>query len=110
MRDIRVLAIDQKIENADGKVKPIKTVTVEVSPKQAESVAIALNMGSISLSLHSLAQDEMELKLADLRKAEKSYTLDRDVYFMNQGAKKSAAPRTHRVDILRGDKAEKAKF
>jgi pilus assembly protein CpaB len=110
MRNIRVLAIDQTIENADGKVKPIKTVTVEVSPKQAEGVAIALNMGSISLSLHSLAKDEMELKLADLRNQEKSFTLDRDVYFMNQGAKKRVAPRTHKIDILRGEKAEKAKF
>jgi len=54
LKAIRVLAIDQASQNAEGKAELAKTATLEVTPKQAEAVAIALQMGSLSLSLNSL--------------------------------------------------------
>ncbi|MBT3915046.1 MAG: Flp pilus assembly protein CpaB [Rhodospirillaceae bacterium] len=113
LEDIRVLAIDQQIEVVDGKVKPLKTVTVEVTPKQAERVAIALEMGSISLSLHSLARKGLEGKLAQLQKSQapkKSFTLDKDVYFMGHGTKRKSKRQAYKIDVIRGEKAEETKF
>ena len=56
LRNVRVLAIGQVIENKDGeKVATGKTATIELTPQQAEVLALAQSMGEISLSLRSLA-------------------------------------------------------
>ncbi|MGH6735662.1 MAG: Flp pilus assembly protein CpaB [Methyloceanibacter sp.] len=56
LRNVRVLAIGQALENKDGeKVATGKTATLELTPRQAEVLALAQSMGEISLSLRSLA-------------------------------------------------------
>ena len=71
LRNVRVLAIGQLIENKDGeKVATGKTATLELTPRQAEVLALAQSMGEISLSLRSLAdatsgQSETAAKLGD---------------------------------------------
>jgi pilus assembly protein CpaB len=56
LRNVRVLAIGQVIENKDGeKVATGKTATIELTPQQAEVLALAQSMGEISLSLRSLS-------------------------------------------------------
>lgn len=55
IEDARVLAIDQMLDNPENKAVIAKTVTLEVTPKQAEMINVATNLGSISLSLRSLA-------------------------------------------------------
>ena len=56
LRNVRILAIDQTIQEKDGeKVVVGKTATVELKPRQAEILALAQAMGDISLTLRSLA-------------------------------------------------------
>jgi pilus assembly protein CpaB len=56
LRNVRVLAIGQTIEQkGSDKVVNGKTATLELSPRQAETLALARSMGEISLSLRSLA-------------------------------------------------------
>jgi pilus assembly protein CpaB len=56
LRNVRVLAIGQELENKDGeKVATGKTATLELTPRQSETLALAQQMGEISLSLRSLA-------------------------------------------------------
>jgi len=56
LRNIRVLAIGQEIENKDGeKVATGKTATLELTPRQADVLAQAQSMGEVSLALRSLA-------------------------------------------------------
>ena len=69
VRNMRVLATDQRTDNIvgeDGKtvVKTFSTVTVEATPKIAEQIAVAQTLGSISLSLRSLADNSTELEQA----------------------------------------------
>lgn len=55
-QNVRVLAIGQTIENKDGKkVAEGATATLELTPSQAEQLALAKSMGELSLSLRSLA-------------------------------------------------------
>ena len=54
LRSIPVLAVDQKIEDFENKAEVVRTVTLELSPKQAEILATALAMGDLSLVLRSL--------------------------------------------------------
>jgi pilus assembly protein CpaB len=53
--NIRVLAIDQAIEEKNGqKVVVGKTATLELSPRQAETLALARQLGTLSLALRSI--------------------------------------------------------
>lgn len=56
LSNVKVLAVDQKAKKSgdDDKVKPGKTVTLEVDKKGAEVLALALEMGDLSLALRSL--------------------------------------------------------
>ncbi|MFZ4541166.1 MAG: Flp pilus assembly protein CpaB [Rickettsiales bacterium] len=55
VEDVRVLAVDQMLDNPENKAVLAKTVTLEVTPKQAEEINLAKDLGKISLSLRSLA-------------------------------------------------------
>ena len=68
VRNVRVLATDQRVseKNDDGKteVKTFSNVTLEVTPRIAEKVAVAQSMGTLSLSLRSIADNTAELERA----------------------------------------------
>jgi pilus assembly protein CpaB len=56
LRNVRVLAIGQNVQDKNGeKVVVGDTATLEVTPGQAETVALAQKTGSLSLALRSLA-------------------------------------------------------
>lgn len=60
IEDVRVLAVDQMLDNPENSPVLAKTVTLEVSPKQAEEINVAKDLGKISLSLRSLATKQPE--------------------------------------------------
>ena len=68
LRNVRVLATDQSTETTveEGKtvVRAFRTVTLEVTPKIAEKIAVAQTIGTISLSLRSIADNQGELDQA----------------------------------------------
>lgn len=69
MRNLRVLATDQRSTNvadAEGKteVRKYKLVTLEATPSLAERITVAQSIGTISLSLRSLADNAAELEQA----------------------------------------------
>jgi pilus assembly protein CpaB len=68
VRNIRILATDQRIDqkNAEGKMAPTvaATVTLEATPKIAEKIAVAQSLGQLSLSLRSIADSAAELERA----------------------------------------------
>ena len=56
LTNVRVLAIDQTVEEKNGqRVVVGKTATLELTPQQAETLARAQQMGTLSLALRSLA-------------------------------------------------------
>jgi pilus assembly protein CpaB len=68
LRNLRVLATDQSTsqQTVNGKtvVRATRTVTLEVTPKIAEKVAVAQTIGTLSLSLRSIADSQTELERA----------------------------------------------
>lgn len=83
LRNIRVLGIDQRLEQKAGEAVIAHTATLEVTPKQSEVIALASEMGQLSLSLRSLAQstDLHAQPVADSSDAvvDPTYTLDSQV-------------------------------
>jgi len=68
VRNMRVLATDQRTSgtNEEGKpeIRNVSTVTLEATPKIAEKIAVAQTVGALSLSLRSIADNNMELERA----------------------------------------------
>lgn len=60
LENVRVLAIDQKAERPDeGRVKVGKTVTLAVKARQAEKLALAGQLGDLTLSLRGVGDDDV---------------------------------------------------
>ena len=101
LKNIRIIAMG--VETADdaeaGKNnEKAKTATFEVTPTQAEMVALLTELGKLSLSLRSLAADaESTMPVAETD----SFTWDRDVSRVLQSGRISS-----RLLVLRGSKAE----
>lgn len=119
LANVRAIAIDQKVDTDDSKIKPSKTVTLEVTPKMAERIALGLTMGSISLSLRSLALisntvpggKDSAANLARMlnappQRTDRGFTLDTEVFHMLAGPGKSKKV----VNVIRGRKAEVQKY
>src|SRR3546814_89763 len=104
LRNVRVLAVDQKTENTSGEAAVAKTATLEVEPKQAEAVAQALEMGRLSLSLRSLARKGSGVGEEPVL-VRGSYTLDSEL--LHLPAQHAATRKT--VVILRGGKQQAAR-
>jgi pilus assembly protein CpaB len=68
IRNLRVLATDQRITSTDDegktKVQTFSNVTLEVTPKIAEKIQVAQSLGALSLSLRSIADNGSELERA----------------------------------------------
>jgi pilus assembly protein CpaB len=127
LSEVRVIAIDQTVETGDGQAKVAKTATLQVDPKQAEKIALALKMGGLSMSLHSLARpedDAAEDRFAEVAQAvgalsrktrEKidrtgSYTLEFDIMNVLSDKRFRSGPGARGVNVIRADKAEQASF
>lgn len=88
-RNVRVIAIGQQIETKEGKKSAdgdAKTATLELTPRQAEMMALANKMGEIVLTLRSVADMNSEAARGggmDLSKREQSNA----VKVMRYGAK-----------------------
>lgn len=61
LSNVRVLAIDQNVEEKNGqKVVVGKTATLELTPRQVESLELARQLGTLSLALRSITDAEKD--------------------------------------------------
>lgn len=98
VRNVRVVAVDQMLDNPENKAILAKTVTVEVSDRQAEQVAVATEMGKISMVLRSVTTTEGQGKNPTSR------TMDSDVSNM------IGVGVMPRVRVIRGEEVENMEF
>ncbi|HZT52528.1 MAG TPA: Flp pilus assembly protein CpaB [Stellaceae bacterium] len=103
LRDVRVIAVDQNV----GSPKPAsdaRTATLEVTAKQAEMLVLVVDMGKVSLSLRSLADDSAA-------ETGQSITWDSDTSaaLARSDARPAALPE-ERIGIVRGTKPSEVEF
>lgn len=102
LHDVRVLAVDQKLESKSGEAVVAHTVTLEVTPKQAEKIAVASEMGKLSLSLRSLTALSSEGASAD--SLGEPGTLDSEVSrLLQKPLTPKGNPGAEAVTVLRGN-------
>ncbi len=121
-RNVRVLAVDQSLDNPENKAILAKTITVEVTPVQAEQVSVASELGKISVALvstgvpaideetkpvvlHDKVENEIDIKNIP-QPISKNYTMDADVSKLIEHKESSVS----KVKIIRGDKVETLEF
>lgn len=104
IQNVRVLAADQKVENEKNMAMIAKTITLEVTERQAEKINVAKDLGKISLSLRSLNKDEQETAVDP--EEDQKYTRDSDVSKII-GPRSSAAIK---VRVIRGEDREEVEF
>lgn len=101
-RNLRVIAIDQKVEGKPGEAIVGRTASLALSPKQAELVAVAAEMGALHLALRSLAGN------GAAEEARSRPTFDRDISAALTGntpqrpAPGASAPPRTTLTVLRG--------
>jgi pilus assembly protein CpaB len=81
LHDVRVLAVDQKLDSKGGDAIVAHTATFEVTPKQSEVISVATEMGKLSLSLRSLVASPSEESAVDSSSGSGpgTFTLDSEV-------------------------------
>lgn len=78
LSNVRVLAIDQTVEEKNGqRVVVGKTATLEVSPAQAETLTVSRQLGTLSLSLRSLVDSGPQAQVASVERKPNSITVYR---------------------------------
>jgi pilus assembly protein CpaB len=125
LSNVRVIAIDQSLEDLKSQkgatARSPKTVTLEVMPRQAEIIAVATRMGTLTLTLQSLACAGGETQsastgdtpnCADATSAMpeepargKTYTADHDVSRM----RRRENAETTEIFVLRGSEKDNSK-
>lgn len=105
LKNLRVLALDQKMNDQVSEPTIAQIATIEVLPKQAETVALVAELGTISLALRSIANDTKTKRA----KEKGSMTWDSDIgsIFSSQDNQRGAV---HKVLVIRGDEATEALF
>ena len=110
LRNVRVLAVDQRVNDQQGKPVLGKTATLEVTSKQAEVIAVALDIGRLSLALRSLSTEtEAAPVAADLTAPSKTYTWDSQASQLI-GRPAGATTRTQKVRVVRGGESSTVSF
>ena len=110
LRDVRVIGIDQRLDSKDGQAVLARTVTFEVTPKQSEVIAVAAELGKLSLSLRSLVPQKGDksviASIADSHNAPVSgdFTLDSEVsQLLPKPSASNQSGSESTVTILRGN-------
>ena len=70
LRDIRVIAIDQRLESKPGEAVVAHTATFEVPAKQTEVILLASEIGKVTLILRPLVPDPAEQATTEPSRAE----------------------------------------
>ncbi len=106
MTNLRVVAIDQTVNDQDKKPLGGKTATFEVTPKQAEMIEVAKMLGNLSLVLRSAGGDNDTNDNSSDHPQLVSHTWDSDVSPLMGRHPQPGAPPAIAVTVLRGANAE----
>jgi pilus assembly protein CpaB len=120
LENVRILAINQSLAHPAGAGPEVAhTMTIEVTPKQAEMLAVAVQLGQITLTLRGLANvpepPQAITNLMEIPEPDRgtTFTLDSDVSRASDNTPRvrptpvvRAGPAQHRIEVNRGGKVE----
>lgn len=109
LQKIEVLAIAQETYTEEGKAKLVRTVTLELAPKEAEVLALQTNQGPIHLVLRN-PMDEVQREVVEEKPAVATAAPVRRAPVV-RAPTPAPGPAPYTVEVIRGSKEpEKVKF
>jgi pilus assembly protein CpaB len=113
LEDIRVVAIDQKMSDMSNETVLARSATLEVTPKQAEILALVTDMGKISLTLRSIASGDERPRTTNAKgePMEPSVTWDNEATDLGLKPHNAASSDSNvKVDLVRGGETKSFEF
>lgn len=112
LSDVRVIAIDQNLiqgaTESDGTTRQVRTVTLEVTQREAERIAVAARLGRLSLSVRSAVSSGGSDK--DDAQRTHQVTWGGDVSPALRGGPKPPEQQAATVRVFQGTRAEEFRF
>ncbi len=100
MQDVRVLAVDQKMDDQSHDAVLAHSATLEVTPKQAETMTLLQELGKMSMTLRSVGSAENDAENhAPTVTAESDLTA---LLGLRAPAKATGAGQSDRIEVVRG--------
>lgn len=93
LQNVRVIAMDQNAKGADGKPVLAKTATLEVTPTDAQKLALAQQVGSLSLVLRKPGQEQDSAMVQTVSIEDLRYSLYGGARYPATASSQSSAPR-----------------
>lgn len=109
VRDVRVIAVDQMLDNPENKAILAKTVTVQVNPRQAEQIAVAGEMGKISMTLRSQTPLDKGASTPQSDAMSELYGVTRESD-VSQSANRGGSGIAATIRVIRGNEVENLQF
>lgn len=94
LQAVKIIAIDQNAQGADGKPVLAKTATLEVTPTDAQKLALAQNVGSLSLVLRKPGEEQDMGRVATVSMEDLRYS-----YYGSAPATATATARPARATV-----------
>ena len=115
LTDVRVVAMDQSTNDQEQEAAIRRVATLEVTPKGAEVVAVATELGRLTLSLRSLARVEDPKKSKDGKVAFRSergrgHTWDSEASRLITGGSPRMGIPTTVINVVRAGEAKQKLF
>ena len=107
LQNKRVLSVAQSTEQKDGKPQLARSITLEVTPEEAEKLSLASQEGSIVLALRGLGDDAQSTTIGSNK---------RDLLSVAAAPRKAggpavaAAPDKYRVEVIQGSTRNVVEF
>lgn len=98
LSDLRVIAVDQTSNDQNGQASVSKTITLEVTQKQAEIITVAKNVGALSFVLRSLPRKDAKPNQVAKRVNRRSRTWDSEA---SRVLPSVGGPR-NQIEVVRG--------
>jgi pilus assembly protein CpaB len=107
LQNKRVLSVAQNLEQRDGKPQVVRSITLEVTPEEAEKLSLASQEGQIILALRAMGDEQV----ATTRGSNKSDLLSVSAPRRRAGSRRVAAsPETYRVEVYHGNEKSVVEF
>jgi pilus assembly protein CpaB len=109
LQNKRVLSVAQNVEQREGKPQVARSITLEVTPEEAEKLSLASQEGQIVLALRATGDD---------REANTIGSNKRDLLSVSMAPKKASAPSSNRpvapdkyqVEVIQGNNRKVVEF
>lgn len=102
LSDLRVIAVDQVSDDQNGQASVSKTITLEVTQKQAEIITVSKRIGTLSFVLRSLPRPDAKANQVAKRVNRRSRTWDSEA----SRVLPSVGGRRNQIEVIRGNQQQ----